>query len=278
VVEIAKEEQEMIHPSTMAGNNWTTGSFGTTNPFQQSSMPFLRTMSFPGPQATFGPGSIPFQNHPFGTNTMQMQDTINEIVRQTIPRVLANCGIPTSFGVPTPFGFQTPIGQQGQFGFQTPFAFQTPTQFGTPFQTTPWMNPNPGYGDWQTQNMLQEVVRQATIQAVQNAYQQNPYQLSQGFQSPTQPILGPQSFYGGPWQQQQSLNNLIGQVCQAVAASVIECLSQPNQIQNPLYSMGTTPFLTQQTPFFGSQAPLNMGSTAPSYGVTSGIPAGAGAF
>jgi hypothetical protein len=256
----------MIHPSTMAGTNWTTGNFGTTHPFQQSSMPFPRTTPFQGPQSTYGPGVNPFQNQPFGINTMQMQNNINEIVRQIVPRVLSSCGIPSSMGL------QTPFGQPGQFGFQNP------AQFGTPYQGSLWANPTLTYGDWQSPNALQELVRQATIQTVQNLYQPSPYQFTQTPWGQNQLFQGPQNPYGGTWQP-QNLMNLIGQVCQAVTSTVIECLNQPNQTQSALYNLGNTPFTTQQTPFYPQQqTPLNIGSSQPQYGVSAGIPAGVGAF
>jgi hypothetical protein len=125
----------MIHPSTMAGPNWFTGSFGTTNPFQQNSASFFRNPTFPSPQGGFGPGSSPFTSQTFGygTTMTQLQNQINEITRQTIPTVLASYGLPTAFGPQTPFTSQTSFGPQGTFGFQTPFTLQSPSVFPTPF-------------------------------------------------------------------------------------------------------------------------------------------------
>jgi hypothetical protein len=201
-----------------------------------------------------------------GTTTMQMQNTINEIVRQTVPRVLASCGIQPS-GV-----------FQSQYGFQSPFGFQSQTgttPFGQSFQT-------PLFGDWQTPFAIQEITRQVTNQAIQNLAQQNPWAFAQGIQGS----------YGMTWQQpfgqQQNVANLIGQVCQAVTTSVIECLTQLSSSQGTPYSTGVGPFIgqqpffQQQQPFFQQpfgQPPLNLGSTQPQYGFTSsGMPAGAGAF
>jgi hypothetical protein len=258
----------MIHPSTMAGPNWFTANLGMTSPFQQSTTPFSRTTPFQGPQGGYGPGNTPFQTHPFamGTNTMQMQNTINEIVRQTVPRVLASCGIQPSGVFPSQYGFQSPFGFQSQSGT---------TPFGQTFQT-------PLFGDWQTQIAIQEIARQATNQAIQNLTQQNPWVFAQGIQGS----------YGTTWQQpfgqQQNIANLIGQVCQAVTTSVMECLAQSSVSQGMPYSMGVgpftgqQPFFQQQQPFFQQpfgQPPLNLGSTQTQYGFTSsGMPTGAGAF
>jgi hypothetical protein len=266
----------MIHPSTMAGPNWFSANLGTTNPFQQSTTPFFRTSPYQGSQGGYGLGNTPFQTQPFawGTNTMQMQmqNTINEIVRQTVPRVLASCGIQTSASFQTPFGFQSPGG---------------PGPFGQQFQASPWTsqipiyNQPPNLGDWQSQIALQELIRQTTNQAIQHVTQQNPSLLAQWSQGP----------YGLNWQQQQQLQqqqqqnlwNLVGQVCQAVTASVIDCLTQSNSMQGTSFNIGAgqfsgqQPYFTQQ-PMFGQQPPLNLGSTQPQYGVTSGIPTGTGAF
>jgi hypothetical protein len=252
----------MIHPSTMAGPNWFSANLGMTNPFQQGTTPFLRTTPFQGSQGGYGPGNTPFQTQPFttGTNMMQMQNTINEIIRQTVPRVLASCGIQPSGAFQSSYGFQSPFGFQGQGG---------PTPFGQPFQT-------PMYGDWQTQIAIQEIARQATNQAIQNIAQQNPWLFAQGISGTNwqtqQPFLG----------QQQNLVNLIGQVCQAVTTSVIECLTQSNITQGTPFNIGAGQFTGQQwfgqQPTFGQQPPLNLGSTQPQYGFTSGMTAGVGAF
>jgi hypothetical protein len=259
----------------MAGPNWFTANLGTTNPFQQNTTPFQRIPSIQGPQAGYGTGNTLFQSQPFFTGNnmmqMQMQNTINEIVRQTVPRVLASCGIQTST-----MGFQSPYGYQSQYGFQTPIGQQ--------FQSTPWttqtslFNQSPISGDWQTQIILQEVVRQATNQALQSITQQNPTLMGQSAQTP----------YGTNWQQQQqqqqNLWNLVGQICQAVTTSLVECLTQSNLGQGTPYStitnqyLGQQPYFQQQQQPFGQQSPLSMGNTQPQFGVTTGIPAGAGAF
>jgi len=273
----------MIHPSTMAGPNWFTGSFGTTNPFQQNTS-FFRNTPLGGQQGGFGPGNTPFQSQPFGfgTNTMQLQNTISEIVRQTVPTILANCGIQPN-NLQSTFGFQTGINPT-QFGLSTPFGFQTPTgpaQFGPQFQTSPWINPSAIGTEYQTQiqNQIQnqtyiaELIRQATNQAIQNVMQQNPNMFTQGISwqtSTAQPysgigmtgFTGPQNTFTTnlqqqQQQQQQSFWNFVSQVCQTVAQCVVGSLTQQHQPQN--------------TPFN-----LNIGS--PQSSVTSGIPTGTGAF
>src|SRR5947209_20587982 len=102
----------MIHPSTMAGPNWFTGSIGTTNPFQQSSSPLFRNTPFQG--SGFGPGTNPFQNPSFGfgPQTGQIQNTINEVVRQALPSIVAS--LSTQPGNPFQTPFSTPFGLQGQ--------------------------------------------------------------------------------------------------------------------------------------------------------------------
>jgi hypothetical protein len=268
----------MIHPSTMAGPNWFTGSFGTTNPFQQNTS-FFRNTPFGGQQGGFGPGINPFQSQPmgFGTTTMQLQNTINEIVRQTVPTILANCGIQPN-NMQGTFGFQTGI-NPGQIGFSTPFGFQTPTgpaQFGPQFQSSTWTSPSPFVTDYQTQiqNQIQqqayvaEMIRQATQQAIQSLTQQIPGILTQGLSwqgTTSQPysgigtmaFTGPQNAFTTHQQQQQNLWNLINQVTQAVTQCVLASLTQQNQTQNTPYN-------------------LNIGS--PQSSVTPGIPTGAGVF
>jgi len=131
----------MIHPSNMAGTNWFTSGIGTTNPFQQSGSPFFRSTPFQG--SGIGPGNNPFQSQQFGTQTAQIQNTINEVLRQAFPSILASLGGLPGYGLQNmitssgPFGQQGPLGfptftsPQGQLGFQTPF--NTPGQMG--FQT-----------------------------------------------------------------------------------------------------------------------------------------------
>lgn len=276
----------MIHPSTMAGPNWLTGSIGTTNPFQQNAS-FFRNTPFGGQQGGFGPGNNPFQTQPFGfgSHTTQMQNPINEIVRQVIPNVLASCGINPSM-LQSPIGFQS-LGQQTPFGSQIPIG---PVPFGPQFTSTPWTGLNPTGMDWQHQiqnpQIVAEVVRQVTNQVVQSLAQQtqNPFTQSAFGQNPGfQPFstlgtsqfgMTPSPFMGispqiQPFQQQQQPQqlqqlqqqqqfwNLISQVCQATAAAVIASLQQQQQLQN---------------------APFNINSTPSPFGVSPGIPAGVGAF
>jgi len=265
----------MIHPSTMAGPNWFTGSFGTTSPFQQNSSSFFRNTPFGGGGP--GPANNPFQSLSFGfnSNPTQMQNTINEIVRQTVPTILANFGMTQGS-----FGFQT---QQAPFGFQTPFNFQTPTgpaQYGPQFTNSSWGTDwqsqiqNQFQNQFQNQNFLAEVIRQSTNQAIQNLMQQNPNAFGQGisgigttpfaanafntnWQQQVQQLQQQQIQQLQQQQQQQSFWNTVSQVCQTVAACVIACLTPQNQIQS--------------TPFN-----INTGSTQ--FGVSAGIPTGAGAF
>jgi hypothetical protein len=237
----------MIHPSTMAGPNWFTGTFGANNPFQQTSSAYFRNTPFGGPQGGFGPGSNPFQSQQFGfgTNTSQMQNMINEVIRQTVPTTLASFGIPT--GYQTSFGLST-------MGYQFPTG---PAQFGPQFQTSPWTNFTMN-SDWQTQNMIAEIIRQATNQAIQNTFTQNPnlYNTFGNFQS---------SFGTNP--QQQNIANLVTQVCQqacqstcqticqAVFTCVNECLNQtssPYQQSNPFQQSN----LFQQTNAFQQTNPF----------------------
>jgi len=215
----------MIHPSTMAGPNWFTGSYGATNPFQQTSSAFFRNTPFGGPQGGFGPGNNPFQTQQFGFGTYStpMQNMINEVIRQTVPTTLASFGIPT--------GYQTSFGPSSM-GFQFPTG---PAQFGPQFQTSAWnaftMNPDWQNQNWQNQSMVAEMIRQVTNQAIQNTLAQNPMLFS---------------LYGNPMSnigtnpQQQNLANTITQVCQqccqmacqsiyqAVFTCVSECLNQTN--------------------------------------------------
>jgi hypothetical protein len=273
----------MIHPSTMAGPTWFTGSFGTTNPFQQSGSPFFRNPQFQNQQSGFWPGNHPFQSsqtgfgfasNPFpnptfgiGTNTTQMQNTINEIVRQTIPTVLAS------------FGFQPGNTFQSPFGQQTPFG----TQFRNVF-------PNNPFTDWQTQNTIMEITRQATNQAIQNVLQQNPNAFTQNSWGQNQPFFsfGTTSFTGAsnPFEtatQQQIIGNIVAQacqqacwqVCQTIAQTATTCIQACLAQQNQTF---TSPFQTFSTPFQTPNQPFNFNNTTSQFGVTTGIPTGAGAF
>jgi hypothetical protein len=259
----------MIHPSTMAGPAGLSAGFGTTNPFQQNLSTFIRSTPFQ--TSGFGPGTTPFQSQPFGFGNQgaQVQNTINEIVRQTIPSVLANYGIQpngslqSSFGFPTNFGFPQTIGT-------TPFGLQQ-------FQL----------GDMlQNQGFFSEIIRQATNQALQNLGQQTPFLYGQGTLGPTQSFFGTSNTLG--ISQQQYLNQVaqccqqvaqctaqnlvqcglgqnpgfVAQCCQAVTSCLAQCLLQfnPTQLQNTTFN-----------PTF------NLNNT-PQFGVNPGIPAGAGAF
>jgi len=296
----------MIHPSTMAGPNWFTGSFGSTNPFQQSSFPFIRNTQFLGTPGGFGPGNNLFQSQPFGIGTIPLQNMLTEIIRQTVPNTLASFGLQPTSGLPTGFGFQAPLG------------FQTPTgigQFGPQFQSTPWTGINP-LADWQTQGFLTEIIRQTTNQALQNMGQQFPTFLGLG----TSPF--------GTNLQQQNLPSFIGQICQqacqqicqtliqAVTVTCSECLNQQTQT-TPGFNLNRqqqqqnltnviaqvcqqaclqccqtlcqavaiccSETLNQQTripttSFFNTQTtPFTFNTTSP-FGATPGIPTGAGAF
>jgi hypothetical protein len=310
----------MIHPSTMAGPNWFTGSFGTFNPFQQSSSTFFRSTPFAGPQGGFGPGFNPYQNPSFGfgPNTPQIQNMINEIVRQTVPTTLASFGIPTT-GFSSPYGFSFPYGFSYTGGFQTPTGS---AQFGPSFPGSPWMNPTPG-GDWT------ETIRQATNQAIQNLAQQNPTLFS----AFTTPLAGTPGLFGT--NPQQNLANVIGQVCyqacqsacqtiyQALAVCVNEAINQQNQMTNTPFGMGyasqnlqniaaqvcqqacqttcqticqavattVNESINQQnrtsrpsfanvpgTPFAGTSPAYGFANASSPFASTTGIPAGAGAF
>jgi len=274
----------MIHPSTMAGPTGLTAGFGTTNPFQQNLSPFIRSTPFQ--TSGFGPGTTPFQSQPFGFGNQgaQVQNTINEIVRQTIPSVLANYGIQPNGSFQSQFGFPTSFGTPGSFGLQTPFGSQQSlgaTPFGQQFQ--------PG-DPFQNQGFFSELIRQSTTQALQNLTQQNPFLFGQGNLGPNQSSFGTPNTFGIPQQQQQQqyLNqvaqccqqvtscltqalvqcglaqnaNFVAQCCQQVISSLAQCLLQfgPTQIQSAAFS-----------------APFNLNNT-PQFGVTPGIPTGVGAF
>jgi hypothetical protein len=259
----------MIHPSTMAGPTGLNTGFGTTNPFQQNLSTFIRNTPFQ--TSGFGPGTTPFQSPPFGFGNQgaQVQNTINEIVRQTIPTVLANYGIsPTGtfqsqFGFPTTFGFPQTIGS-------TPFGQQQ-------FQP----------GDmFQNQGFFTELIRQSTNQALQNLTQQNPYLYSQGNQGT--PFFGTPNTFGTSQQQQQYLNQ-VAQCCQQVAQCTAQNLLQCGLGQNPTFVaqccqavvatlsqclLQANPTQIQSASF---NAPFNLNNT-PQFGVTPGIPTGVGAF
>jgi hypothetical protein len=189
----------MIHPSTMAGPNWFTGSFGTTNPFQQPNTPFFRNTPFAGSQGGFTPGSSLFQNPTFGfgTNPSQIQNAINEISRQAIPTVLASFGLPPNSGYQTPFGFSSPMG----------------------FQNTSWSIGSPITGDWQ--NGINEMIRQTTNQAFQSTLQQT----SPFYAAGTTPFTGTPGTFGTNWQQ-QNVGNLIVQICQQACIQTCQTICQ----------------------------------------------------
>lgn len=313
----------MIHPSTMAGPNWFTGSFGTTNPFQQNTSPFFRNTPFQGPQGGFGFGTNPFQNPTFGFgnpyqnpsfgfgtnpfqnpnlgfgNTPQFQNSINEIVRQTIPTIVSS------------FGYQPTTGFQPSFGTWNPTGFATPNgtwSFGTQFSNTPFSN------DWQTQNIIGEIIRQTTNQTIQSFPQLNP---GFGFNPQQQNIwntsaqIAQQACWSAcqttcqaiitcaitcinqqntPNAQQSFWNICIPicqqacqQVCQTVCQSVITCANTCINQQNPSFSFGTqnTPFNinTGNIPYFNPQnTPFSFTNPTPQFSFTPGIPTGVGAF
>jgi hypothetical protein len=221
--DIAKEELTMIHPSTLAGPNWFTSNFGTTNPFQQNTNPFFRNTPFQGQQGGFGFGNNPFQNPTFGfgTNPTQIQNTISEIVRQTVPTLFS------SFGFQPTNGFQTPFVNWNTTGFPTTTNNWT---FGTQFQNTPfsnWQTQNtPFNNNWQIQNTFNELIRQTVNQTIQNLQQFTPTSY----------------FQGTP--QQQNLWNTVLQICQQTCyvacqttcqAIVTACTESVNQ-QNTSFS------------------------------------------
>jgi len=301
----------MIHPSTMAGPNWFSGTFGATNPFQQTSSAYFRNTPFGSPFG-FGPGNNPFQNPTFGygANTnQQLQTMINEIIRQTVPTTLASYGLAN--------GFQSPIGFSS-LGSQIPFGS---TQFGSQYPINPGTNFTMNT-DWQNQNYLTEMIRQTTNQAIQNTLAQNP-SLFNAYNNPTG------AFGTNP---QQNIANVVTQVCQqacqttcqttcqAIITCVNECLNQPNnqfqtnwqqqnlwnvtlqvcqqacqqicqticqatitavteslnQQQNRIQS---SPFLsTQNTQFRSQTTPFAFNTTTSPFGTPTGIPTGVGAF
>jgi len=208
---IAKEELTMIHPSTLAGPNWFTGNFGTTNPFQQNTTPFFRNTPFQGQQGGFGYGNNPFQNTSFGfgnnpfqnpnfgfgNNTPQFQNTISEIIRQTVPTTFANVGFQPSNG------FQTPTGNWNTNGFQTP---NNTWSFGTQSQNTPFVTNTPFNNNWQIQNLFNEMIRQSTNQAIQSFPQFGSTGFFQGTTWQNNPNFGTQ--------QQQNFWNTCYQICQ----------------------------------------------------------------
>jgi len=265
----------MIHPSTLAGPTGLTAGFGTPNPFQQNISPFIRSTPFQ--TSGFGPGTTPFQNQPFGFGNQgaQVQNTINEIVRQTIPNVLANYGI-------------QPTGTfQNQFGFPTNFGFPQ-TNGSTPFGPTQFQPGDP----FQNQGFISELIRQSTTQALQNLGQQTPFFNGQGTFGPTQQFFGPQNTFGINPQQQQQQQYLsqVAQCCQQVAQCTAQNLLQCGLGQNPGFvaqcCQAVTSCLaqcllqfspTQQIQSTGFNVPFNLNNTS-QFGVTPGIPTGAGAF
>jgi len=262
----------MIHPSTMAGPTGLTAGFGTTNPFQQNLSTFIRSTPFQ--TSGFGPGTNPFQSQPFGFGNQgaQVQNTINEIVRQTIPSVLGNYGIPSTgsfqgqFGFPTTFGFPQTIGS-------TPFGMQ---QF------------QPGDG-FQNQGFIAELIRQSTTQALQNLGQQNPYLFGQGNLGTTQSFFGTPNTFGSPQQPQQQYLNQVAQCCQQVAQCTAQNLVQCGLGQNPTFiaqcCQAVVATLSQcllqanptQFQSAGFNTPFSLNNT-PQFGVSPGIPTGVGAF
>jgi len=296
----------MIHPSTMAGQNLFTAGFGTTNPFQQNNSPFFRNTPFQG--GGFGPGNNPFQGQPFGLGNQTIQNTINEILRQSLPSIVANFnnvpngtfqtpftsttpfgsqgqfGFQTGFGPQGNFGSQISAGPQGQFGFQTPFGNQgqfgltgaigTQGLFGPQFQT--------GFGDQnplQNPNTFSQLVQQATTITLQSLNQQIPGLFSQSL----------------PGQTQTNILNTVAQVCQAVASCccycVAACLTPLYQGQNPQAFVNFVAQACQTVALAcctcvassllssnqSQGIPFNLNATSP-FGTPIGIPTGVGAF
>jgi hypothetical protein len=239
----------MIHPSTMAGPNLFASGLGT-NPFQQGSSPFFRSTPFPG--GGFGP--TPFQGQPFGFGGQTTQNTI-------------------------PTGFQTPLGPT-PFGPQIPF---------TGFDLQ---------GSFQNPGMISEIARQTAALALQSLGQQYPTLLSQGLTGQFQPGSGQGTTPWGttPWgppmgfgtnYQQQNLQNAIAQCCQAAASCVTSCLAQFCQSQgvpfNPNLVAQCSQVVTSCVASCLVQlcqtqgAPFSLNNTS-QFGISSGIPAGVGAF
>jgi hypothetical protein len=278
----------MIHPSTMAGQNLFTAGFGTTNPFQQNNSQFFRNTPFQ--TGGFGPGNNPFQGQPFGFGNQagQIQNTINEILRQSLPSIVANFNsVPngtfqTAFSPQNTFGYQNQAGPQGQYGFQTgnqgqfglTGAIGTQGQFGPQFQN--------GFGEQnplQNPNTFSQVVQQATNTTLQSLSQQIPGLFSQGL----------------PGQTQTNILNSVAQVSQAVASCccycVAACLTPLYQGQNPQAFVNfvaqacTTVALACCTCVASSLLstnqtqgiPFNLNATSP-FGTPIGIPTGVGAF
>jgi len=224
----------MIHPSTLAGPNWFTGSFGPNNPFQQNTSPFFRNTPFQGQQGTFGFGANPFQGqqstsgfganpfqNPFiGNSPGQFQNTINEIIRQTVPTAF------TSFGYQPTNGFQTPTFNWNTNGIQMPFNNGT---FGPQLQNTPFSN-------WQTQSFFNELIRQTTNQVMQSFPQFSQTSPYQGTNWQNNPNLGtnPQQQLWNNCAQicQQSCYWSCQAVCQTIVSCAIECINQQNTTLN----------------------------------------------
>jgi len=262
----------MIHPSTMAGPTGLNAGFGTTNPFQQNLSPFIRSTPFQ--TSGFGPGTTPFQSQPFGFGNQgpQVQNTINEIVRQTIPSVLANYGMQPNGSFQSQFGFPTNLGFQQTLG-NTPFGLQF--QPGDPFQN---------------QGFFTELIRQSTNQALQNLTQQSPFLFGQGNLGSNQTFFGtPNTFGISQQQQQQQYLNQVAQCCQQVTSCLTQALVQCGLAQNANFvaqcCQQVISCLAQNLLQFGQtqiqsaafSAPFNLNNT-PQFGVTPGIPTGVGAF
>jgi len=292
----------MIHPSTLAGPNWFTGSFGPNTPFQQNNNPFFRNTPFQGQQGGFGFGTNPFQTPFLGNNPAQYQNSINEFIRQTVPTAFSNPGFqPTN-------GFQTPTVGWNTSGFQTPANTWT---FGNQFQNTPFNN-------WQTQSFFTELIRQTTNQVLQSFPQFNQTSYFQGTNWQNNPNFGTNPQQQQLWNTcaqicQQTCYSSCQTVCQAIVTCAIECINQqqstpfnPNYQQNIQNIWNTCVQICQQacqqvcqticqsvitcavtstnqqqnTPFnFTTQnTPFNVNTSAPQYSFTPGIPTGAGAF
>lgn len=272
----------MIHPSTMAGPTGLTAGFGTTNPFQQNLSTFIRSTPFQ--TSGFGPGTTPFQSQPFGFGNQgtQVQNTINEIVRQTIPTVLANYGIQPNGSFQGQFGFPTSFNPPGTYGLQTPFGFQQTignTPFGLPFPSGELFQ-NPGF--------ISELIRQSTNQAFQNLGLQTPNLFGQTTLGPNQTFFGNPTAFGIS-QPQQAYLNQVAQCCQQATSCVTQAILQSGLGQNPGFVaqccqqvisclaqclLQGNPTQLQNTGYTPS---FNLNNT-PQFGVSPGIPTGAGAF
>jgi len=229
----------MIHPSTMAGTNWFTTGVGTTNPFQQSGSPIFRSTPFQG--SGIGPGTNPFQSQQFGTQTAQIQNTINEVLRQAFPSILASLGsLPgygfqntlTSsgpFGQQGPFGFQTFTSPQGQLGVQTPFTTQGQMGFQTPIGV-------PGQLGLQTPIGVPGQLGLQTPMGLQGLL---------GIQNPfgSQMLAGPAQFQTGYWDQNplQNPNTFWELVRQSTNLTLQSLNQQIPGLSQGLLGQGQTP-------------------------------------